>query len=103
MPATIAGFAWFGMQCIVSQNMIREFQRYRLALFRILTGILQLAGSAGLLAVFLYSPLTLLASAGLVALMVLGIGARIHIHDPWYGSLPAALFLSLNLFIFNNA
>ncbi len=47
---SIAGFAWFGMQCMLSQNMVREFDRYRLARFRILTGILQLAGSAGLLA-----------------------------------------------------
>ncbi|MEO7363210.1 MAG: DoxX family protein [Gemmatimonadaceae bacterium] len=100
---SIAGFAWFGIQCFVSQNMIREFERYRMARFRTLTGILQIAGSAGLLAGFVYRPLILLASAGLVTLMVLGIGVRINIRDPWYASFPALLFLGLNLFIFNTA
>lgn len=92
-------FAGYGVHCLRSRRMVEEFDRYGLARFRTLTGVLQLAGSAGLIVGFVYPPLTLLASGGLSALMLCGTVVRIVIRDPWYAALPAFGFFVLNAFI----
>lgn len=97
-------FLFFGMSCLFASRMKKEFERYGLKGQRHLTGVLQLAGSAGLLTGLFYNPyLSLSALAGLTLLMLLGAAVRIKIRDPWpavmpalfYGVLCAYLFLSI--------
>lgn len=94
-----AAFAWYGVHCLRSPRMVREFDRYGVARFRTLTGVLQIAGSVGLFGGLLFRPLTMIASAGLATLMLCGTVVRIVIRDPWYAAIPALSFLVLNSFI----
>ncbi len=96
---SIAAFAWYGMGCFVSAHMVAEFDRYRLARFRTLTGALQVAGSLGLLAGYYSRPLLLLSAGGLSAMMLLGVLVRFRIRDPLVAALPAFAFCVLNLYI----
>ena len=94
-----AAFAWYGIQCLVSTHMVEEFDRYGLARLRTLTGALQLAGSAGLLAGIVFHPWTAIAAGGLAALMLCGTVVRFVIRDPWRAAIPALALFVLNSFI----
>jgi len=96
---SMVSFAWYGMLCLFSGRMVGEFERFGLARFRSLTGALQLAGSLGLLAGYGSRPLLLLSAAGLAALMVAGMIARLRIRDPIAAIPPAFAFFCLNLFL----
>lgn len=92
-------FAFYGASCLTSPHMREEFSRYRLGRYRILTGILEIAGAAGL-AVGLFIPwIGLLAAVGLSLLMLLGFIVRRRIGDPLLRSFPALLYLILNAYI----
>ncbi len=80
--------------------MHREFERFGIPRYRILTGVLQLTGSIALLLGFLMSELILIASAGLSLLMLLGLGVRIWIKDSWTFAIPAFILMCLNALIF---
>jgi hypothetical protein len=80
--------------------MSNEFHRYGLARFRVFTGILQIAGSMGLILGFFVPYFTILASAGLATLMFLGVLVRCFIRDPLVAIFPAFFFCCLNAFIF---
>jgi hypothetical protein len=99
----IAGFIFYGPDCFFSAKMKSEFERLGLARFRKLIGALEFAGALGLLAGFYLSPLLLLSSAGLAALMLLGMAARMRIHDPLSAVVPAFVLLCLNAFVFAGA
>jgi hypothetical protein len=93
-------FIYFGISCFISEFIISEFIRYGLAKFRVLTGILQLLGAAGLLIGLYFSPRMLLfAAVGLSILMMCGFIVRISINDNFFKCLPSFLFAGLNLFI----
>ena len=93
-------FIYFGIGCLISEFIISEFIRYGLAKFRVLTGILQLLGAAGLLIGLYYNPkILLVASIGLTVLMICGFIVRIRISDSFLNSLPSFSFAVLNLFI----
>ncbi len=92
-------FVGFGLQCLLTRHMMLEFRRYDLASFRILTGILQVAGGVGMLVGIFYHPLLILASGGLASLMFLGVLVRFRIHDPLIAAVPALALLFLNLLI----
>ena len=96
---SIASFAWYGMSCFVSAAMVAEFERYRLARFRSLTGTLQLAGSFGLFAGYFSRPLLLVSAGGLATMMLLGVIVRLRIRDPLSAAIPAATLCALNLCI----
>jgi len=87
------------MGCLVSAGMRREFERYGLPRLRVLTGVLQLAGSAGLAAGFWWPALGMLSALGLSGMMVVATGVRIRIGDPWSGRIQALGCLVLNAFI----
>jgi len=93
-------FAWFGMGALLAESMVTEFKRYGLARFRVLTGLLQVAGSLGLIAGQYYRPILLIAAGGLTAMMVLGVMTRVRIKDPLLAALPAFALGVLNLYIF---
>lgn len=82
--------------------MKAEFQRFQLEHFRILTGLLELLGGAGLLIGFWWPPAQVMASAGLAVLMLLGVGVRIKVRDGWLETLPALLLMLVNAYIFVN-
>ena len=93
-------FIYFGIACFISDFIISEFTRYGLSKFRILTGLLQLFGAAGLLVGLYFNPKILLLSAlGLCVLMVCGFSVRISISDNFFKCLPSFFFAVLNLFI----
>ena len=80
--------------------MVAEFNRYGLARLRLVTGLLQLAGSLGLVAGFYFPSFLLLSSGGLALMMFLGFLVRIRIRDPLLEALPALIFFGLNLYVF---
>ncbi len=96
---SIVAFAWYGLGCFFSQEMVVEFERYRVPHLRTLTGILQIAGSVGLLAGYFYLPLLRLSAAGFTLMMFLAVVTRFRIRDPLYAAIPAFSLFALNTFI----
>jgi len=79
--------------------MKREFLRYGLSRFRLLTGGLQLAGGLGLLVGIWSGPIGFSASLGLAVLMLMGIGVRRRIGDTWLQTTPAIVYCLLALIL----
>ena len=79
--------------------MKREFERFGLEDFRVLTGVLEVLGGLGLLVGFWWPPATIIASAGLTALMFLGFIVRLSIKDTFFETLPALSLMIVNLYI----
>lgn len=94
-----AAFLFYGMACLFSAKLVAEFERYRLARWRVLVGSLEVAGALGLIAGWWFPPLQTAAAAGLFALMICGLWARWRIRDPWYAMLPAFVLAVVNLLI----
>ena len=92
-------FAGYGISCFISERMVAEFARYRLARQRILTGVLQVAGSLGLVAGHFSRPLLLISAGGLATMMFLAVVTRFRIRDPLYAAIPAFSLFALNLYI----
>ena len=93
----IVSFYGYGASCLLAQHMVLEFERYALARFRRLTGVLQLLGASGLLIGLLGVPeIGLLAAAGLSLQMFLGLGVRLSIRDPLLQCLPSCAFMCVN-------
>lgn len=80
--------------------MVVEFERYRLAKYRVLTGFLEMAGALGQLIGFWIPSVGVAASGGLALLMICGLWTRWRIRDPWVSSLPAFILLLLNSYLF---
>lgn len=93
-------FLWYGLQCLFNLQMRDEFERFGLSKYRIITGILQITGAVALYLGFLYPVLFLIGSAGLSLLMLLGVGVRLNIKDPWTVAIPAMVLMFLNAIIF---
>jgi hypothetical protein len=107
MPAPIdiltaisaVAFLFYGLACLFSAKLVAEFERYRLARWRVMVGGLEVAGALGLIAGWWFPPLQTAAAAGLFALMICGLWARWRIRDPWYVMLPAFVLAVVNLAI----
>lgn len=97
--ASAAAFLFYGLACLFSSRLVAEFERYRLARFRVLVGSLEVAGALGLIAGWWFPPLQIAAASGLAALMLCGLWARWRIRDPWYAMLPAFVLGVVNLLI----
>lgn len=77
--------------------MLDEFRRFGLPdSQRILTGVLQLLGSAGLFAGLIMPALGFLSSAGLALMMLIAFGVRIRIKDGIVQSAPSLAFMIIN-------
>lgn len=83
-----------------SPHMKSEFVRFGLEKFGLLTILLQIAGSVGLLIGLIYNPILVISSLGLALLMLLGFIVRIKIKDSVLASSPALFYMILNAFIF---
>ena len=107
MPAPIdiltaisaVAFLFYGLACLFSAKLVAEFERYRLARWRVMVGGLEVAGALGLIAGWWFPPLQTAAAAGLFALMICGLWARWRIRDPWSVMLPAFVLAVVNLAI----
>ena len=96
---SLAAFLYFGSACLVSRRVAVEFERYGLARFRILTGLLELSGALGLALAPAHPVLLVPAAAGLSLLMLLGVATRLRIRDPLLAMLPALVLLLMNGFL----
>jgi len=93
-------FLFFGITCLTTPYMKSEFVRYGYDRQRPLTGILQMLGGAGLLLGLYFSAhLAMLAAAGLCLMMAVGVGVRIKIGDTVVQTLPAFLYVVVNLYL----
>ncbi len=92
-------FLIYGIAYFVSSNMKYEFKRFGLEKFGPLTAILELAGALGLFIGIQNYIVLVLASGGLMLLMLLGTGVRIKMKDSLLISLPAFFYFLLNAFI----
>lgn len=93
-------FIFYGVMVLSTDHMIEEFKRYGLGPFRTLTGYLELLGGIGSLLGILFPLILTLSSLGLSILMLLGMGVRIKVRDPWYEIIPAFLLMLVNAYIF---
>jgi hypothetical protein len=94
--AVVSGVAFlgYGIACLRSEAMVREFERFGIAHLRRLTGTLEIAGGAGLLVGLVVLPILLAAAFGLSLLMLLVVIARSRLRDNVSLTLPAfGLFL----------
>lgn len=89
----------YGISCLCSGYMVKEFERYGLPQFRQWVGVLEICGASGLL-VGLYIPLIgLLAASGLTLLLLCGFGVRVIIKDGILKSLPALSYSLINFYL----
>jgi hypothetical protein len=72
------------------------FERYDLRRFQTLVGIAEVAGGLAVLAGLQIATLGVLGSAGLTALMALGLIVRVRLRDPIRLLLPAATLAAIN-------
>jgi hypothetical protein len=74
--------------------------RFQLPNLRVVTGILQIAASAGLFLGLVYPGLALVSSLGLCLMMLCAMWVRLRIKDPFSGFLQALGCFALNLYVF---
>jgi uncharacterized membrane protein len=96
-------FLFYGLACLFTDHMVVEFERFGLSHMRRFTGALEIAGALGLIVGYAIPPVTLASSGGLALLMLLGAGVRVRVGDSFIETLPALIFLGLNVFIFVGA
>ena len=97
---SMISFLGYGLSCFFSKRMVTEFNRYGLGRQRLVIGILQIAGSLGLLLGFYESVFTVISSLGFSLMMILAMLVRLKIKDPLVAAIPAFLFFSINFYIF---
>ena len=93
-------FLVYGIFCAGSTSMVADFQRFGMPNLRVLTGILEIVGGAGLLVGFKWRPALWMASAGLSLLMLIAFGVRLKMRDSAAESIPSLALTLLNLYIF---
>jgi hypothetical protein len=93
-------FICYGLLCLTTRHMEKEFQHYGLSRFRKLTGALELLGGAGLF-VGIYFPIIRVFSAlGLAVLMLMGCFVRLKVKDHLALILPAFVLMIINFYLF---
>lgn len=96
---SVAFFLYYGLDCLLSDGMVVEFERYGLSRYRRLTGSLEVLGAVGLAVGYFVVPILVLASAGLMLLMVLGVATRVRVRDPVAETIPALVLMLVNAYI----
>ena len=93
-------FLIYGISCLSSPYMAKEFERFGIPKFLKSTGILQIIGGLALLfGSWKFPHLAFTGSAGLAVLMLLGSIVRIKIKDTFLQSSPAFIFTILNTYL----
>ena len=96
-------FLGFGLACLLTDSMAADFERFGLAPYRALVGVLQTLGALGLLLGTRFRRLVAPSAAGLALLMAGGVLVRIRAGDDLVAMAPAALFLAANVAVFLDA
>lgn len=90
-------FLVYGIQCLRSPFMIKEFHRYGMSdQLRKITGITQLLGACGLIAGLYVSIIGFFAAAGFSIMMLVAFMTRLKIRDPLNQTLPSFFFMIVN-------
>lgn len=93
-------FVFYGIHCFISKKLASDFKRFKLPdSQRILTGMLQLFASVGLLIGFYIPIIGLLAAGGLGLMMLVAFIYRVKMHDSAVETAPSVLFMVLNFWI----
>lgn len=92
-------FLGYGSACFLSAYIKREFERYRLGAQRTLVGGLQLCAAIGLLAGLSLPWMGRAAAGGLALMMLVAVGVRIRIQDTLPQTIPALIYLALNVYL----
>jgi uncharacterized membrane protein YphA (DoxX/SURF4 family) len=92
-------FLYYGLDCLLSDGMVVEFERYGLSRYRRLTGSLEVLGAVGLIVGYFVLPVLVLASAGLTLLMALGVATRVRVRDPIAETIPAFALMLVNAYV----
>ncbi|NBD38324.1 MAG: hypothetical protein GVY10_07140 [Verrucomicrobia bacterium] len=92
-------FICYGLGILLLPRMRLEFARYGLARMRWPTGLLEVAGAAGLLVGLRVPWIGAAAAGGLCLLMVLGFFVRLKIGDGFVRGLPALIYALINLYL----
>lgn len=96
-------FLGYGLQCLISASMAHEFRRLGFPdSQRIMTGALQILGSAGSITGLIFPLIGAFAAGGLSVMMLVAFIARMKAGDSLLQSTPAFIFLLLNALIFWN-
>jgi hypothetical protein len=96
---SIVVFLYYGLDCLVSDGMAAEFERYNLSRYRRLTGSLEVLGAVGLAVGYVIPAILVAASAGLTLLMALGVVTRVRVRDPLLETVPAFGLMLINAYI----
>ena len=92
-------FLVYGISLLISSSMVVDFERFGLANYRVLTGVLEVLGAIGV-AVGLKFPIVMpFAASGLCLLMLAGVIVRVRCGDGLLLSLPATLLMIVNGYI----
>jgi hypothetical protein len=89
-------FLYYGLACIWSPRLQDEYLRYGIPNLRVVSGILQLLGAAGVVIGLVVAPLGATAAAGLCIMMVLGVGVRVRMRDCVRLMVPATSLALIN-------
>lgn len=92
-------FVCFASGYLLSPQMKQEFERYGIGRFRHLVAGLQLIGAVAQLMGLVYPPLAIIAAGGLMLMMLVAIFVRFKIGDTLGQTIPAAAYLSANLYL----
>ena len=92
-------FLYYGLAVLLSDAMVKEFERFGMLRFRKFTGVLELLGAVGLALGYFVPYLTVVAAGGLALLMALGVAIRIRCRDSLVDALPATVMMVMNIFI----
>ena len=92
-------FLFYGISCLTMEGMKRDFERFGLSRFRIVTGTLEVFGALGLIVGQFWPPLVPFSAGGLALMMVVGVATRIRVLDSLAQTLPALMLMCVNLFI----
>lgn len=92
-------FLGYGLLCLASPSMEREFARFGLAPLRTLIGSLEMLAGIGLLVGLKWPPALWVSSGGLALLMLCGVGVRLRVGDSVVQMLPALGLMLVNLYV----
>lgn len=93
-------FVFYGIQCFTSKKLASDFKRFGLPdSQRILTGVLQLLASIGLLVGIFLPVVGLMAAGGLGLMMLVAFIIRVKVRDGFAETAPSILFMVLNLWL----
>lgn len=93
-------FLVYGVLCLATSSMVKDFERFGMPRMRVPTGWLEVLGGVGLLVGLRWMPALRLSAGGLSLMMLIAFGVRLKMHDSLAASLPSFVLMALNLFLF---